>query len=174
MQLQLHLHPEWFPDVSAAMLDVVAPVCLHFQALWEAAHIRRKWECLLFCGCQVKEADATYTAVLRHQSRSTLQRTIRPVRCIWISKWTSSTHTALMHPFCRTTSTVALKSSFGCSFSEQPATPQPHHIVPNGTADYVVILRKSDKQKLCKAPAWEVVTYATEPASEGVARVFLG
>jgi len=27
---------------------------------------------------------------------------------------------------------------------------EPHHIVPNGTADYVVILRKSDKQKLCK------------------------
>lgn len=27
---------------------------------------------------------------------------------------------------------------------------EPHHIVPNGTADFVVILRKSDKQKLCK------------------------
>mmetsp|Transcript_136209 Transcript_136209/g.236820 ORF Transcript_136209/g.236820 Transcript_136209/m.236820 type:complete len:520 (-) Transcript_136209:96-1655(-) len=27
---------------------------------------------------------------------------------------------------------------------------EPHHIVPNSTADYVVILRKSDKQKLCK------------------------
>jgi len=27
---------------------------------------------------------------------------------------------------------------------------EPHHIVPNGTADYVVILRKSDKQKLCR------------------------
>eukprot|EP00927_Polykrikos_kofoidii_P034807 TRINITY_DN29446_c0_g1_i1.p1 TRINITY_DN29446_c0_g1~~TRINITY_DN29446_c0_g1_i1.p1 ORF type:complete len:524 (-),score=44.79 TRINITY_DN29446_c0_g1_i1:421-1992(-) len=30
---------------------------------------------------------------------------------------------------------------------------EPHHIVPNGTADYVVILRKSDKQKLCKVCA---------------------
>jgi hypothetical protein len=30
---------------------------------------------------------------------------------------------------------------------------EPHHIVPNGTADYVVILRKSDKQKLCKVGA---------------------
>lgn len=27
---------------------------------------------------------------------------------------------------------------------------EPHHIVPNGSADFVVILRKSDKQKLCK------------------------
>ncbi|CAE8633075.1 unnamed protein product, partial [Polarella glacialis] len=27
---------------------------------------------------------------------------------------------------------------------------EPHHIVPNGTADYIVILRKSDKQKLSK------------------------
>jgi len=27
---------------------------------------------------------------------------------------------------------------------------EPHHIVPNGIADYVVILRKADKQKLCK------------------------
>lgn len=27
---------------------------------------------------------------------------------------------------------------------------EPHHIVPNGTADFVVILRKSDKQKLSK------------------------
>lgn len=27
---------------------------------------------------------------------------------------------------------------------------EPHHIVPNGNGDYVVILRKSDKQKLCK------------------------
>lgn len=30
---------------------------------------------------------------------------------------------------------------------------EPHHIVPNGTADYVVILRKSDKQKLCRVGA---------------------
>lgn len=30
---------------------------------------------------------------------------------------------------------------------------EPHHIVPNGSADYVVILRKSDKQKLCKVSA---------------------
>ncbi|CAK0819156.1 unnamed protein product, partial [Prorocentrum cordatum] len=27
---------------------------------------------------------------------------------------------------------------------------EPHHIVPNSTADYVVILRKSDKQKLSR------------------------
>lgn len=30
---------------------------------------------------------------------------------------------------------------------------EPHHIVPNGTSDHVVILRKSDKQKLCKVTA---------------------
>ena len=28
---------------------------------------------------------------------------------------------------------------------------QPHHIVPNGTVDYIVLLRKTDKQKLYKA-----------------------
>eukprot|EP00913_Durusdinium_trenchii_P015728 g14781.t1 len=30
---------------------------------------------------------------------------------------------------------------------------EPHHIVPNGTADFVVLLRKSDKQKLSKVDA---------------------
>mmetsp|Transcript_55341 Transcript_55341/g.117999 ORF Transcript_55341/g.117999 Transcript_55341/m.117999 type:complete len:523 (-) Transcript_55341:433-2001(-) len=30
---------------------------------------------------------------------------------------------------------------------------EPHHIIPNGTADYVVILRKCDKQKLSKVYA---------------------
>jgi|Transcript_74682 hypothetical protein len=41
---------------------------------------------------------------------------------------------------------------FGRDGSYQPVVSgiEPHHIVPNGTADYVVILRKSDKQKLCK------------------------
>merc|ERR1719277_1227758 len=41
---------------------------------------------------------------------------------------------------------------FGPDGSYRPVVSgiEPHHIVPNGTADYVVILRKSDKQKLCR------------------------
>lgn len=42
---------------------------------------------------------------------------------------------------------------------------EPHHIVPNGTADYVVILRKSDKQKLCKVGADGVVATIVETSA---------
>mmetsp|Transcript_26565 Transcript_26565/g.67988 ORF Transcript_26565/g.67988 Transcript_26565/m.67988 type:complete len:519 (+) Transcript_26565:94-1650(+) len=42
---------------------------------------------------------------------------------------------------------------------------EPHHIVPNGTADFVVVLRKSDKQKLSKVTADGSVTTILETST---------
>merc|ERR1719277_2429427 len=56
---------------------------------------------------------------------------------------------------------------FGRDGSYRPVVSdiEPHHIVPNGTADFVVILRKSDKQKLCKVSSEGVVSTILETST---------
>lgn len=68
----------------------------------------------------------------------------------WTESEKFSAHADSQHNlYVSDTSRIVCFDRHGC-YRSVASDLEPHHIVPNGTADQVVILRKSDKQKLCK------------------------